>query len=217
MPFVRRDGTPSFYDRPMTSPLTPADYRTAHDKALAYVAYVGAGKPHEIENWNAFHAKVSLTPAQRALLASFTRRMHVLCISGTWCGDCVQQCPILDHLARVLPAPAKSPDAPGVDLRFVDRDEHIGLSNQVKICGGNRVPTVIFMNEEHEFLSLAGDRTLSRYRAMAGRNLGPSCPVPGAALPTDEVAASTKDWAEELEKAHLIVRLSAKLRGKHGD
>ncbi|MEK6703911.1 MAG: thioredoxin family protein [Planctomycetota bacterium] len=197
--------------------VTPEILRAAFESALPYDAYIATGRPDQQSGWNAFHSRVRLNPEQRELIAGFSRRVNILVISGLWCGDCVQQCPILDHLARVLPAPAGNPDAPGVDLRFVDRDEHIELSNQVKICGGNRVPTVIFMNEEHEFLSLAGDRTLSRYRAMAGRKLGPSCPVPGAPLPIDEVSASTKDWLEEVEKAHLIVRLSAKLRAKHGD
>lgn len=209
MPFVRRDGTPSFYDRPMTSPLTPADYRTAHDKALAYVAYVGAGKPHEIENWNAFHAKVSLTPAQRALLASFTRRMHVLCISGTWCGDCVQQCPMLDHIAKA------APDT--IDLRFLERDLHAPFVEHFKICSGARVPVMIFLNEDFEFCAIAGDRTLSRYRSLEARQLGGACPLPGAPVASDEIAATLQDWVSEFERVQLMLRLSGKLRQRHGD
>ncbi len=197
--------------------VTPEILRSAFAAALPYDAYVATGRPEQQSNWNAFHARVRLTIPQRALIAAFTRRVNILVISGTWCGDCVQQCPILDHVAKVFPAPANNPDAPGVDLRFVDRDEHIALSNMVKICGGNRVPTAIFTNEEHEFLFLAGDRTISSYRAIAARQLGSSCPAPGAPIPSDEVLATTADWLTELEKAHLIVRLSPKLRGKHRD
>ena len=68
-----------------------------------------------------------------------------------------------------------------------------------------------------EFVSLLGDRTLPRYRAMAARQLGPACPVPGAALPPDEAAATLQAWLDEFERVQLILRLSARLRDKHGD
>jgi thiol-disulfide isomerase/thioredoxin len=190
--------------------VTPDLLRTNFETAHAYDRYVRTGTPDQQGNWSRFAASVpALTTPQAALLAGFTRRMPVLVISGTWCGDCVQQCPILHRIAQAAPN--------SIDLRFVDRDERKDLSDRVKICGGNRVPTVIFMNEEFEFISLLGDRTLARYRAMAARSLGASCPFPGAALPPDEIAATAQDWIDEFERVHLILRLSAKLRQKHGD
>jgi hypothetical protein len=79
------------------------------------------------------------------------------------------------------------------------------------------VPTVIWMAEDFEFVSLLGDRTLPRYRAMAARQLGPACPLPGAALPADEAAATMQAWLDEFERVQLILRLSGRLRQKHGD
>jgi len=76
---------------------------------------------------------------------------------------------------------------------------------------------VVFMNEDFEFVGLAGDRTLSRYRALAARMLGASCPLPGAPVPEDEIAATLQDWVEEFERAQLLLRLSGKLRQRHGD
>jgi hypothetical protein len=116
---------------------------------------------------------------------------------------------MLAHLAAANPGV--------VDLRFVDRDAHKGLSDVVMICGGNRVPTVIYLNEDFEFCGLSTDKSLSRLRAVAARSLGASCPVPGAPVPSDEIAATLQDWCLDLEKAHLLVRLSAKLRQRHGD
>ena len=151
------------------------------------------------------------------LVAAFTRRLNILVISGRWCGDCVQQCPMLDHLARANPAPRAKPEAPGLDLRFVDRDEHLALSNAYKICGGNRVPTVLFLNEDLELTGLAGDKSLARLRALASRQLGAMCPLPGAPVPPDEIAATLADWCHDVERNHLLVRLSSKLRERHGD
>lgn len=177
--------------------------------AVPYRAHVDSGTPVHRDNWGAALGRVHLTDGQRALIAGFTRRMNVLCLSGTWCGDCVAQCPMLLRIQEANPA--------AVELRFLDRDEHLDLSERVKICGGLRVPTVIFMNEEFEFVSILGDRTLARYRALAARKLGPSCPLPGAPVPAEELAATVQDWVDEFERVHLLLRLSPKLRQKHGD
>ncbi len=189
--------------------LTPESLRAAFDVAHAYERYVATGKPNEQDAWRNFHRQVNLTESQRHLLGGFTRQINLLIVSGTWCGDCVQQCPMLDHIARATNGK--------VALRFVDRDEHMGLAQHLKLCGGTRVPVGLILNEDFDVLAMVGDRTLSRYRAMAARQLGPSCPLPGAPVPPDEVAATLQDWVNEIERAHLMARLSTKLRQRHGD
>ncbi|MCK6476900.1 MAG: thioredoxin family protein [Phycisphaerales bacterium] len=190
--------------------MTPSLLKASFDVGLPYGRYVETGTPAQQANWNRFRDQVpDLSDQQRKLVASFSRRMPVLVISGTWCGDCVQQCPMLERIAEA--------NREAIDLRFVDRDEHKDLADRVMICGGHRVPTVIFMNEEFEFVSLLGDRTLARYRAIAARQLGASCPYPGAPVPADEIAATMQDWLNEFERAALLLRLSPKLRQKHGD
>lgn len=189
--------------------LTPELLRESFEAGLAYQAYVATGNTDQQSGWNAFHQKVSLTRDQRTLVQSFTRQIHVLAISGVWCGDCVQQMPMLDHIARA--------NSDSVRLRFVDRDKHKALAEHVKICGGLRVPTVLFLNEDFEFLSLYGDKSLARLRAIAARSTGASCPVPGAPVASDEVAATLQDWVNEFERAHLTARLSPRLRQRHGD
>lgn len=184
-----------------------ATLRAAHAGGLGYGDYL-ASDSGKAQAWRDMSARVRLTPAQRALLGSFTRRMPVICLSGIWCGDCSAQGPMLDAIAAASPA---------VDLRWLDRDAHAELSERITICGGRRVPTVIWMNEDFEFVSLLGDRTISRYRAMAARALGPSCPLPGAPLPDDEVAATLADWVCEFERVQLLLRLSPRLRQRHGD
>lgn len=180
-------------------------FRAAH----SYDQYVAAGKPNEIENWRAFHARVALTTNQQSLIAGFNRQINVLCLSGTWCGDCVQQVPFIDHIQRACPA--------RISARFLERDAHKDFSDALKICGGNRVPVTIFLNEDLEFVSLFGDRTLHRYRALAAKHLGGACPIPGAPVPADEITAQLQDWVDEFERVNLLLRLSSKLRQRHGD
>lgn len=197
--------------------LSPATFAAKFQTALTYPTYIATTRPSERPNWENSHARIKLTAPQQSLIAGFERRINVLTISGTWCGDCVHQCPMLAHIAAANPAPTNDPDAPGIDLRFIDRDANLDIAEPLKICGGLRVPTVVFLNEEFDFVAILGDRTLSRYRSLAPKYLGPACPLPGAPLPTDEIAATLQDWLNEFERVALLLRLSPKLREKHND
>lgn len=178
-------------------------------QALPYSEYVRSGKPNQQDAWRRIHDSVALTPAQATLLGSFGRRVKVLVSSGMWCGDCSAQCPLLARIADANPEK--------IDLRFLDRDAHVDLAERIKINDGLRVPTVLFMAEDFEFVGLVGDRTLTRYRAVAARQLGPSCPLPGAPVPPEELAATLQDWVNEFERVHLLLRLSTRLRELHKD
>jgi hypothetical protein len=177
--------------------------------ALPYDRYVLTGNPDQQRRWQQFYEAVRLSPPQAALVAGFVRETRILVVSGVWCGDCVQQCPLLARVAEANPG--------RVLVRFLDRDAHADLSGQLRINGGVRVPMALFLAEDHELCSAFGDRTLHRYRALAGRHLGPSCPT-GIVLPgEDEVAATLQDWLNEFERVQLMLRLSGRLREKHGD
>jgi hypothetical protein len=183
--------------------------REKFSAALPYAEYVRTGTDEQRRRWEQVYARAQLSSAQAAGPAGFTRDMKVLVISGIWCGDCVEQCPLLQRIAEGNSA--------RIDLRLLDRDAHRELSERLRLNGGDRVPVVLFLAEDFELCGLHGDRTLHRYRALAARLLGPACPTglipPGA----DELAATLQDWLNELERIQLMLRLSARLRQKHGD
>ena len=187
--------------------MNAAYLKSKHAEGLGYETYL-ATDSGRAANWNAIYELVTLSPEQRRLIEGFTREMKVLCVSGIWCGDCVQQGPLIQRIAEA---------SPGIDLRWVDRDEHADLAQQIKINAGLRVPVGIFMAEDYEPVSIYGDRTLSRYRAMAAKQLGGACPLPGAPVPQEELDAELQDWIDEFERVHLLLRLSGRLRQKHGD
>jgi len=186
--------------------MDPILLQAKHDAALDYEAYLA--DPEKAEAWGEIYDRVTLTDQQRRLIGGFTRRMKVLCLSGIWCGDCVQQGPLIQHIAEANPL---------IDLRWLDRDEHLDLAEKITINAGLRVPTVIFMAEDYEPVAVYGDRTLTRYRALASKKLGAACPLPGAPLPDDELAATLQDWLDEFERIELLLRLSPRLRARHGD
>jgi len=178
------------------------------DAGLSWADYLATGKPAQQEAWKAIYEQVTLSDAQRKLLGDFKRDMHVICLSGIWCGDCVAQGPLLQRIAE---------GSERIALAWLDRDQHKDLSDLVQINQGARVPTVLFLAEEDDFVGLYGDRTLTRYRAMADSQLGPSCPVPMAPVPTDQLLATMQDWLDEFERIQLLLRLSPRLRQKHRD
>jgi thiol-disulfide isomerase/thioredoxin len=179
------------------------------DAGLTFEPYVATGKPEQQAAWRKIYDQARLTDAQRRLIQGFVRELNVLVVSGIWCGDCVQQCPLLERIAESNPTK--------IHLRFADRDEHSDLAARLHINAGNRVPVALFLAEDFEFVSVLGDRMLARYRALAARQLGPSCPLPGAPVPDDELAATLQDWLNEFERVHWLLRLSGRLRQKHGD
>jgi hypothetical protein len=181
--------------------------KNLHASAQTYDAYLESGSTHAAP-WRENDTRTELSPTQQALLGGFVRVMKVLVLSGVWCGDCSAQGPMLAAIAAA---------SPKIDLRWLDRDANTELAQHLSINAGHRVPTVLFMAEDYEPVSVLGDRTLSRYRSIAKRQLGAACDIPGAHIAEDEYAATLQEWLNEFERVQLLLRLSARLRQKHGD
>lgn len=162
----------------------------------------------QLQRWQALHEQVTLTAAQTDLLSGFVREMKVLVLAGAWCGDCVNQCPIFDHFAAATPK---------IQLRFFDRDDNPDLGAELSTCGGQRVPSVLFLSEDNHVCGRYGDRTLAKYRDMAATQLGAACPSGIAAVDLSLLQQVTQEWLDEFERIQLMLRLSARLRAMHND
>lgn len=177
---------------------------------LPYAEFLARhGSPAHRTRWQQLYDLVALTDAQRELLRAFTRTTNVLVLAGAWCGDCANQCPIFERFAEA---------APVLQIRYLDRDVHADVQEQLQINGGNRVPVAVFFSEDGHEVSRFGERTLSRYRQMAAQHLGANCPtgiVGGAGDPL--LPQVVQDWLGEFERAQWILRLSPRLRQRHGD
>ena len=177
--------------------------------AHAYAKYLTTGTDEHRRRWEQVYAATKLTADQQRLLAGFERQMNLLVVSGIWCGDCVQQVPLIQRIGEANPEKVR--------VRVLDRDEHKDLSSQLRINGGDRVPVVLLMAEDFELCAIAGDRTLRRYRAIAMSQLGAACPLAIAGPDLGELAETLQDWLDEVERVHLMLRLSSRLRHKHND
>ncbi len=86
-------------------------------EALPYGSFLDQyASPGQRSRWDAMHGRFALSTEQQALLGGFARRMPVLCLCGAWCGDCINQCPVFDHLrgrrARLTSASSTATSCP---------------------------------------------------------------------------------------------------------
>jgi hypothetical protein len=186
--------------------------KDAFDRGMTYVQFVASGESEgHRPQWDERYARLQLAPAQRALVESFMREMNILTCTGTWCGDCALQGASFARIAEANPR---------IHLRFIPRaDEFAELIVTNKINAGFRVPVTWFMAEDFEPVSRFGDRTLSRYRSMARKALGdpPGKSNVWSPPPADPVREVMQEVLNECERVQLLLRLSARLRQRHGD
>ena len=177
-------------------------------RGLAYNDYLATGTDDQRQRWGAVYNAAHITAEQKKLLEGFVRQMNVLVVSGIWCGDCVEQCPLLERIARA---------GNKINLHFIDRDSDSKLCDSLIINAGKRVPVAVFMAEDFALCSWYGDRSLTRYRRLAQRQLGPTCST-GLFVPDEqELALTMRDWLNEFERIQIMLRLSTRLRQKHQD
>ena len=192
-----------------TDLLKAAGLQRKFEEGEAFDAFVArASGEHNTSAWLQRYELLELSDEQRALVEGFGREMRILCVTGPWCGDCALQGAALARIAEANPE--------RVGLRFLNRNEHAELIVKMPICGGFRVPVTIFCAEDFEIVSRFGDRTLSRYRAIARKALGPEANVVAPA-PQDPVREVLREMLDEVERVQLVLRLSTRLREKHGD
>jgi hypothetical protein len=177
--------------------------------ALRYDSYLQAGTEEQKRRWTQVYDLAHLTVAQQQLAGGFERQMKILIYSGIWCGDCVQQCPLIQRIAESNTAK--------IDLRFIERPMTSELPDDLRINGGSRVPIALFFSEDWDWCATAGDRTIHRYRALALSRLGPSCPTGIIAPEKDELDATLADWLVEVERVQLMLRLAPRLRQRYQD
>jgi thiol-disulfide isomerase/thioredoxin len=177
--------------------------------ALPYDRYLQTGTEEQQRRWTQVYDAARLTDTQKQLVAGFVRDMKILIFSGIWCGDCVEQCPLIYRIAQS--------NTNKIDLRFIERPRDGELAPVLCINGGSRVPVVQFLSEDNEWCATAGDRTINRYRAIAHRKLGAFCPTGIVAPDKEELDATLADWLNEVERVQLMLRLTPRLRQKYQD
>lgn len=166
------------------------------------------GTTSDRPRWESALEATQITEPQRQLLGKFKREMNVLVLAGAWCGDCISQCPAFERFAEA---------APVIKVRYLDRDEHADVQEELQINGGNRVPVAVFFSEDGNEVARYGERTLARYRQLIEQLTGEAC-ASGLVKSNDPLQMQIiQDWLDEFERVQWILRLSPRLRKKHSD
>ena len=183
-------------------------WRRTFEKALPWEAYVASGTATQGKDWRQARERIALTDEQRERLGTWKRTMHLLCLSGIWCGDCVRQGPMLQAIAEACPA---------LELRFVDNREHPDVQEELRLNGGTRVPVLVTLSEDFFEVGRFGDRTLSFYRRRTAAREGAACAV--GYVPPEEEALSTEltEWVDVVERHQLMLILAPMLQKRYRD
>ena len=184
-------------------------FRRAFAAGLDYEGHVASGDARERAAWARAEAAVpALADDAGVRLDPHGRRLNLICLSATWCGDCIRSVPILHTVAGAA--------GDAVRLRVLDRDQMPELRDELRILGAMRIPVVVFLTEDFHEIGRFGDRPLVVYRDKAIRELGAACPVPGA-QDAGALADEMREWVDLLERMVLMARLCPPLRARHGD
>lgn len=179
------------------------------DRGIDYDTFVASADAMHQHAWHQRHGALALDAHQLDTVARFERRMGILCLTGRWCGDCALQGAALARIAQAAPDQ--------IDLRFLERsDDTAELVVASMINAGTRVPVTWLLAEDGAPAARFGDRTLSRYRSMARKALGNDSPV-HAPPPEDPVRTVLQEVLDEVERVQWLLRLSTRLRQRHGD
>lgn len=188
--------------------LRAKQYEAAFRLGVPFQQYIQTGSPADNARWSRSLEAIQLQPAQSALLAGFTRKMQLLCLSGIWCGDCARQCPIIHKLAS---------QSELIELRFVENVGVPELADELRIHGAARVPVLVCLSEDFFEVARFGDRPLATYRQKAGLESGPACAIGGGSAGDSNLNLEIQEWLDVLERAQLILKLSPMLRARYGD
>ena len=194
------------------------DFKTAFTDALPYTQLLHlCANSEQRQRWQNLYDSVVLTAEQKTLLQGFRRKMYVLCLTGVWCGDCVNACPIFQRIAEVTDT---------IDLRFVHREQKFDpsatdagtkLANELSICGGPRVPVLVFLSQDWFECERFVERTLATYRMKVATMQGAACSTGLFGPPADMLQANIAEWLTHFERVQLMLQTSPRLMKLNGE
>ncbi len=196
----------------------PFNFKSFFNNALPYDQLLQqCANSEQRLRWQNLYDSAVLTPQQKSLLQGFRRKMNVLCLVGVWCGDCVNACPIFQRFAEFTDT---------IGLRFVNREQKFDpagadaetqLANELSICGGPRVPVLVFLSQDGFECQRFGERTLATYRSRVAAMQGASCSTGLFGPPADLLQANIAEWLTHFERVQLMLQTSPRLIRLNGE
>lgn len=162
-------------------------------QGLTYDGY----KAQMTRNQERFQANESRLVLEAADLAAFKRRpAHVLVLAEDWCGDVIDNLPILGRIAA---------ESGALDLRVFLRDQHLDLIDQYLKEGKYRsIPVFVFFDDDFQEIGRFIERptSVTERRAQFRQALGEQHPEYGPpGTPADQLPEEVRArLMQELER-----------------
>jgi hypothetical protein len=182
-------------------------FRSWFERGLDYESYLAASPVNHQARWQVYETALSGFREKLEPVRKFVRRMPVLVLSGSWCGDCARQGPMLRAIELASSV---------MSFRYLDNKENPELQDELRINGAAKVPVIAVFSEDFFELSRFGDRHLSVYRRKAAE-LGPACDSGVLAPEAEELQEELGEWVRFFERLQLMLRLSPALRKRYND
>ncbi|HEY4328836.1 MAG TPA: thioredoxin family protein, partial [Phycisphaerae bacterium] len=91
----------------------------------------------------------------------------------------------------------------------------VEVAKELSICGGPRVPVLVYLSEDWFECERFGERTLATYRDKARKKLsnmeGATCPTGLMTPETDVLAANVAEWLTHFERVQWMLLTSPRL------
>ncbi|WP_446051102.1 thioredoxin family protein [Zobellia laminariae] len=88
-----------------------------------------------------FDKTVKVSPEDAATIAKLDRKVQLIVLTESWCGDAAPALPVINKVAQLND---------NIDLKVVLRDENVDLMNRFLTNGGMSIPKLIFWDEENQ-------------------------------------------------------------------
>jgi thiol-disulfide isomerase/thioredoxin len=121
-------------------PVLPTlDWPAVFASALTWESWLEtAEKPEHRDLLRQARKDLLLEESAGSRLAGLSRKVHVLAIAETWCGDVRRHAPVLQRLAD---------GADRVEVRFVARADAPEVFKRYRTNGGEAIPKFVFFND----------------------------------------------------------------------
>jgi hypothetical protein len=123
------------------------DFKALWDSALTFEAFLAASTKHR-GLWEGLY-KIAQLPAWAMQSVPADAGRKLLIIAEDWCGDASSTVPVLARLAH---------EAPGLELRIIQRDQHPEVMDRYLTNGSRSIPIAIALDEQFNEVGHWGPR-----------------------------------------------------------
>lgn len=126
----------------------PIDLRARWVEALTFEQFVGRARSHEIF-WHDMTRRASAPMDAVARGRALPAERKLLVLLEDWCGDAINTMPMLAALVAQVPQ---------LELRVLERDRNLDLTDRHLSDGARAIPVVIVLDEQFQELGWWGSR-----------------------------------------------------------